>query len=296
MEAVGYYQTGVSVSTQLRAEPTAVGVPPEVREVFIGASLLAASANVVMQLSSLPVGRGVAESRVDSGRADKHPIKRLRTTVGYLAVAAYGTDSELLALRREVNRSHQQVHSRAGDPVAYNAFDPELQLWVAACLHKGGEDLYRILHPTPDPTALDRFYHYNIRLATTLQVPAEMWPADRAAFERYWQQGVERIKMDDVTRRYLQDLATVEFVTHRFGAAGKPIGALNAFFTIGFLPPAFRDELGLPWSPARQRAFDALAPRLVRANSKLPTLLREFPYNLFRWDTKRRLNNGRAFV
>ena len=263
---------------------------------FIGASLLAASANVVMQLSLLPVGRGVAESRVESGRADLHPIKRLRTTVGYLAIAAYGTDAELLALRREVNRSHQQVHSLDGDPVAYNAFDPELQLWVAACLHRGGEDLYRILHPNPDPAALDRFYHYNIRLATTLQVPVEMWPADRQAFERYWEEGVKRIEMDDVTRRYLQDLATVAFVTHRLGSFGKPLRAFSEFFTVGFLPQAFRDELGLPWSARRQRAFDTVTPRLVRASSKLPTPLREFPYNLFRWDTRRRLNNGRAFV
>jgi uncharacterized protein (DUF2236 family) len=264
--------------------------------VFIGASLLAASANVVMQLSRLPIGRGVAESRVHSGRADLHPLKRLRTTVGYLAVAAYGTDAELLALRREVNRSHQQVHSRPGDPVAYNAFDPELQLWVAACLHKGGEDLYRILHPQPDPAALDRFYQYNIRLATTLQVPAAMWPADRQAFERYWQEGVERIEMDEVTRRYLQDLATVAAATRRLGPVGKPLRSLSEFFCVGFLPQVFRDELGLPWSPARQRTFDAVVPALVRVSSKLPTLLREFPYNLYLWDTRRRLNAGRAFV
>jgi uncharacterized protein (DUF2236 family) len=286
----------VSVSTQLRAEQTAVGVPPEVREVFIGASLLAASANVVMQLSLLPVGRGVAESRVHSGRADKHPVKRLRTTLGYLAVAAYGTDRELLALRHEVNRSHQQVHSLADDPVAYNAFDPELQLWVAACLHKGGEDLYRMIHRQPDPQALDRLYHYNIRLATTLQVPAAMWPPDRQAFERYWEQGVERIEMDAVTRQYLQDLATVAFITARLGSLGKPLRSFSEFFCVGFLPPPFRDELGLPWSPGRQRAFDALVPRLVRASSKLPSVLRAFPYNLYLWDTRRRLNTGRPFV
>ena len=28
-------------------------------------------------------------------------------------------------------------------------------------------------------------------LGTTLQVPEEMWPADRAAFDEYWQQSLD---------------------------------------------------------------------------------------------------------
>src|SRR5947199_44152 len=47
----------------------------------IAASALYGAANVVMQLALLPVGRGVAESTVDSGRVDKHPYKRRGTTL-----------------------------------------------------------------------------------------------------------------------------------------------------------------------------------------------------------------------
>ena len=83
------------------------------------------------------VGYGVMESRVESGRIDRHPIKRARTTFTYLAVAAHGTDEQKAAYRRAVNGAHAQVYSTAESPVAYNAFDPDLQMWVAR-LHVQG--------------------------------------------------------------------------------------------------------------------------------------------------------------
>src|SRR4051794_41006642 len=39
--------------------------------------------------------------------------------------------------RRAVNKSHAQVYSLPESQVSYNAFDKDLQLWVAACLYKG---------------------------------------------------------------------------------------------------------------------------------------------------------------
>ncbi len=107
----------------------------------MGVALLAGPANVIMQLARPGVGYGVMESRVESGRIDLHPIKRARTTFTYLAVATAGTDAQKAAFRRAVNRAHAQVRSTPDSPVQYNAFDPELQLWVAACLYKGGRRL-----------------------------------------------------------------------------------------------------------------------------------------------------------
>src|SRR5213076_1469666 len=77
----------------------------------IAASALYGAANVVMQLALLPVGRGVAESTVDSGRVDKHPYKRQRTTGQYLIVAMLGTEAERRTMCTEVGR--QQAKSCA---------------------------------------------------------------------------------------------------------------------------------------------------------------------------------------
>src|SRR4051795_12203574 len=72
---------------------------------------LAGMANVIMQLSWPAVGYGVMESKVDSGSAMKHPVKRGRTTYTYIAVALLGTDDDRRAFRRAVNGQHAQVRS-----------------------------------------------------------------------------------------------------------------------------------------------------------------------------------------
>ena len=44
-------------------------------------------------------------------------------------------------------------------------------------------------------------------LGTTLQVPPEMWPPDRAAFDKYRQESLEKVHIDDAVREYLYPIA-----------------------------------------------------------------------------------------
>src|SRR6201993_854904 len=176
-------------------------------EGLMGVALLAGPANVIMQLARPGVGYGVMESRVESGRVDLHPIKRARTTFTYLAVATTGSDAQKDAFRRAVNRAHAQVYSTADSPVQYNAFDVDLQLWVGACLYKGAVDIYRIFIGELEGGDADRHYREGMALATTLQVPPERWPVDRAAFDRYWQESLAKVHIDDAVRNYLYPIA-----------------------------------------------------------------------------------------
>jgi uncharacterized protein (DUF2236 family) len=275
--------------------------PPELLSLLGHFGLAAGNANVIMQLSRLPVGHGVALSRVESGRVDRHPLKRLRTTVTYLSISLLGDEHERRALRHEVNRAHAQVRSAPSDPVAYNAFDPELQLWVAACLYWGTADLHRRLHGGDPPAdRAEALYQYCERLGTTLQVPAGMWPADLDAFGAYWEAGVGSIEMDEVTRRYLRRIAQLDFLVAPLGPAGRPLRRplrpLGQFLTLGYLPEPFREELGLPWPARQQRRFDAYVRRYAALTRRLPGPLREFPMNLYLADARRRIRTGRAIV
>ncbi len=264
-----------------------------IEESLSGMALGAAGANVIMQLSQLPVGHGVAKSRVASGRIHDHPIKRTRTTVAYLAIALLGTEEERAAMRREVDRQHRQVHSLPGDPVAYNAMSRDLQLWVAACLYRGVLDVEEVRGIDRDDDPAERIYRYCSRLATTLQVAPEQWPADRAAFAEYWEANVARIEMDDLTRTYLQGIARADFL----GAPWKwLVGPLVQLQTVGFLPPEFRAELGLPWTARHQRIFDGMMKAWVAVDRRLPGPIRRFPFNLYLWDTRLRVRSGRSIV
>ncbi|MFC7448539.1 oxygenase MpaB family protein [Rhodococcus daqingensis] len=258
-----------------------------------GVSVMAGAANVIMQLARPGVGYGVVESTVESGQIFRHPIKRTRTTLTYLAVVGLGSDDERLAYRQEVNRAHRQVRSGPDSPVQYNAFDPELQLWVAACLYRGFVDTHLALHgPMADDEA-DEFYRQAARLGTTLQVKEGMWPSDRAAFDRYWEESLAKVSIDDTVRRYLYRIASAEFFPRPVGLL---LGPLNRFITAGFLPQQFRDEMQMSWDARDQRRFDAMMSVVARVNGFMPRIVRLFPFNVYMWDLRRRLRTGRPAV
>ncbi|MDT7768774.1 MAG: hypothetical protein QOI30_1782 [Mycobacterium sp.] len=263
----------------------------------MGLALLLGPANVIMQLARPGVGYGVLESRVESGRIDLHPIKRARTTFTYLAVAMAGSEAQKAAFRRAVNGAHAQVYSTADSPVEYNAFDRDLQLWVAACLYKGGVDFYRMFVGELDDEDADRHYREGMVLGTTLQVPPEMWPPDRAAFDRYWQQQLDKVHIDDTVRDYLYPIAVgrVRAVTLPEPLRRLP-ESLALLLTTGFLPQRFRDEMRFSWDAAKQRRFDRLIAVLRTVNNLMPEFIRRFPFNVLLWDLDRRIKAGRPLV
>lgn len=256
-------------------------------------SFAGAAANVVMQLSWPEVGHGVIESRVESGALMKHPWKRARTTVQYLQVAILGTDNERAAYREAVNAAHRQVQSTATSPVKYNAFDRDLQMWVAACLFIGFEDTYQLLHGRLTPEEAEQFYATAMPLGTTLQVTEDQWPASRADFDVYWNTACERIHIDDEVRDYLLRLIGLKMVS--------PIlrwnfGRLLRFLTIGSLAPVFREAMRLPWSAAEQRRFENLFLFVSYVNTFLPKVVRQGTSRVLMADLRSRISKNKPLV
>jgi uncharacterized protein (DUF2236 family) len=264
---------------------------------LMGIALLAGAANVIMQLSRPGVGYGVMESRVETGRVDLHPIKRARTTFTYLAVATNGTDEQKAAFRKAVNGAHAQVYSTDESPVQYNAFDKELQLWVGACLYKGGVDVYRMFIGEMDDETAERHYQEGIPLGTMLQVPEDMWPKDRAAFDKYWQESLERVHIDDAVREYLWPIAAARVRGVKLpGPLQRALDNFNLMLTAGFLPQRFRDEMQLDWDAAKQRRFDRVIAVVRTVNNLLPRFIRQFPFNVLLKDLDWRIRTGRPLV
>lgn len=258
---------------------------------LIGAALLSGPANVIMQLSHPAVGYGVYESKVDSGNLYKHPVKRTRTTLTYLAVAAAGGPELRRKYRQAVNRSHAQVRSVESSPVKYNAFDPKLQLWVAACLYRGWEDCVRIFGDESDLT--EEAYRQGAVMGTTLQMPPEMWPATRADFEVYWNSVLDDMVIDDVIGSYLKSLVRLEFASPVLRVL---MGRFSEILTIGFLPPEFRDKIGFTQSKREKFLFDAHNRVLRGMIQTMPRSWRMFPFNLLLADLKWRMRTGRPLI
>ncbi|HET7739866.1 MAG TPA: oxygenase MpaB family protein [Mycobacterium sp.] len=251
------------------------------------------AANVIMQLSLPPVGYGVVESKVDSGNLLKHPWKRARTTFQYLAVAVIGSDDDRAAFRAAVDGAHRHVKSTADSPVRYNAFDRDLQMWVAACLFVGLEDTYQLLRGEMTAEQSEQFYRSAWPLGTTLQVTEEQWPATRADFDTYWTAACRRVSIDATVRGYLMDLIGLKMINPILRLPFRP---LLKFLTAGFLAPVFRDALGLSWGRGRQWWFEQLFLFVAFVNRFLPVFVRQGGSYVLLADVRRRVRADRSLL
>ncbi len=243
-----------------------------------GASIftaLSGTANVVMQLSRPEIGYGVKDSVVTEGSLFGNPQRRRRTTVGLLAVAVLGTPAERAAYRTAVNSSHARVRSAPGASPAYSAFDPELQRWVGACIYKGFEEAREYTYGPLRGAEREEFYRQGAIFGGMLQMPVDLWPADRDAFDVYWRAGLEQARIDDSVRDYLERVIRLEYL-------GRPIPArvlrLRTWLVSGYLPAELRAQMGLTWTPGQQKNFDRFNRVLGRIVRRLPAERRNWPF------------------
>jgi uncharacterized protein (DUF2236 family) len=250
-----------------------------------GASIftaLSGTANVVMQLSRPEIGYGVKDSKVVEGSLFGNPRRRRRTTVGLLAVAVLGSAAERAAYRTAVNGSHGRVPG---------AFDPELQRWVGACIYKGFEESREYTFGPLRGAEREEFYRQGMIFGGMLQMPAELWPADRDAFEEYWQNGLAGARIDDDVRDYLLRVIRLEYLGRNVPA---PLLRLRRWLVTGYLPAPLRDQMGLTWTSRQQRGFARFNRNLGWIVRRLPVDRRQWPFTRSIADIRSRLAEGRG--
>lgn len=227
-----------------------------------GSLVLGGGAALLLQLAHPVVAHAVAEH---SGFA-RDPMRRLRHTLGYVYAIGLGTPEVSDAAARAVDRSHRGIPG---------ARDPEPQLWVAATLYGVGMQLHdRLFGRLPDAVA-DEVYATSGRFGTSLQVPAELWPADRAAFAAYWERMLPTLSVGDEARSVAHAvLHPARGTVPWWVRAALPLGRI---MTAALLPDAVRDAYGFARRPRRESAVLAV----VRVAARLaPRRLRQLPSRL----------------
>ena len=239
-----------------------------------GVLLAGAGRAILMQIANPAVGHGVAEH---SNFAER-PLDRLRATMTYVYAVVYGSDEQLAAVRRAVNRAHAPVRRSADDSApGYNAFDAQSQLWVVATLYDTAVTVYEKVHGALDDDTADRVYREYARIGTALQLPAELWPADRSAFASYWEESVRNLDPDAAALRVAHELlhpASGPFLIR----LSMPLVRL---LTAGLLPERLRAGFGLPWNARHRRSFDGTMRLLAAAYPRLPEKARHWPKNYY---------------
>ncbi|MFF1634428.1 oxygenase MpaB family protein [Leifsonia sp. NPDC058248] len=229
---------------------------------------------LLLQIAHPAVGRGVVEH---SDFADRM-MDRLHATMTYVYASVFASPDELAYVRRSVNRAHAPVHAAAhGDEPAYNAFDPHLQLWVAATLYDSMVTLYERLFGRLPPDEAERLYRDFAVVGSGLQVPAELWPADRRAFAEYWETTLATLRPTPATREVARQLLYPRGVPWWL----RMLLPQARLVTAGLLPPRLRAEFGLAWNDRAQRRFDAWMRWTSRIYPLVPAGLRHRPKELY---------------
>jgi uncharacterized protein (DUF2236 family) len=245
--------------------------------------LLGAGSAVMNQLALLGVGKGVAEH---SNTFDR-PLDRLRTTLTYLYALTLGTEEERLAIARMVNRAHGPIK---GD--GYTAFDPKLQLWVAATLSAGGEQMYEMTFGPMDEATREKVYRDSWIFGTTLQVTEDMWPRSRAEFTEYWEAMQSELSPDPVVQKYARQLLSARDAVWYLA----PTVALQSLLTRGNLSPRVREVLDLPWRRRDEWAYRAFWAVVRTTYPRIPRPLRTLHARLLVKDMRKRMRATRRVI
>jgi uncharacterized protein (DUF2236 family) len=237
-----------------------------------GVLLAGAGRAILLQIADPRIGHGVA---AHSNFVDR-PQDRLVATLTYVYAIVYGTDSQIEAVRRAVNRAHAPVRKQPdGTSAGYNAFDASSQLWVVATLYNTAVTVYQHVLGSLDEHTADRMYRDYARLGTALQLPPEMWPADRDAFAEYWNRQVAALQPDDEARKIARDL----LYPSRGPVLMRPLMPLARLLTVGMLPEHVREGFGLEWGPANARRFQRTMRLVGQVYPRLPRRIRHWPKN-----------------
>lgn len=235
-----------------------------------GVLLAAGGRSILLQLADPAIGHGVANHSDFAGR----PLDRLNGTLSYVYAIACGTAEEAATARRRVNHAHAPVHSPGGGgSPAYNAFTPELQLWVAATLYDSAITMHELVYGSLDDQVAEDLYQEYASLGTALQVPPGLWPRDRAAFRVYWNDRITQLRTDAATR----DVARQLLHSRAMPFWPRLTLPLVRLMTAGLLPADVRELFGLAWSPAAGRRFDRVVRVTRVVYPALPRRLRHWP-------------------
>lgn len=254
----------------LAVSGTFVGMVPRLADIGAEGILLAGAGRaILLQIANPAVGHGVAEH----SRFTEQPLDRLRGTLTYVYAIVYGTDGQVAAVRRRVNHAHAPVR-RAPDENSkgYNAFDAESQLWVVATLYDTAVTVFERVYGPLDEESADLMYRDYARLGTALQLPPELWPADRAAFRAYWNSRIESLTADDAAVRIAHGL-----LHPRTGPLWyRAVMPFARFLTAGLLPDHLRQDFGLAWSTGHGRRFDLTMRCTAVVYPRLPQGIRHW--------------------
>jgi uncharacterized protein (DUF2236 family) len=211
------------------------------------------------------------------------PYKRLQRTGVVMNEIVWGSRAKADAYTARVRRAHAGVRGvlprdagrfPAGTP--YAADDPDLLLWVLACLVDSADMSYRrYVGPLSRDERDELWQGYRVVGECFGLAPDDM-PQDIEGFDAYMAEMIDG-DMLWVTPK-ARELGRQIVLSPPVALKYRPVVEAINFLTIGWLPPRVRKGFGLSWDPLRGAALQANAEYVKRfVLPFLPESLRVLP-------------------
>ena len=220
-----------------------------------------------------------------TGMYDRNPWKRLQRTLFLTYTLTFGTKAQAHAAAAKINEVHTRINGV--DPVTgerYDALDPELLLYVHACLVDSALLFEELTVGALDDAGRQRFHEEQMLAAELCLVPRASIPPTVPAL-RAWLADVEDrgdLLVTDGARRVAQ-----LFLDPPPDAEWRPVLPAVARLAFATLPPALREAYGFDVGPAEATAARATFAALRVARPLLPARFRYVaPYQ--EWRLRRR--------
>ncbi|NMH90507.1 DUF2236 domain-containing protein [Pseudonocardia bannensis] len=226
----------------------------------------------LLQVMDPSLGAGVAEH---SAVFDE-PFQRLWRSLFEIFGVVY--DGPAAATTAATVRDHHVgIKGSRPDGARYHALDPATFYWAHATFVEGVRTHAETFHRRLRDDELDRLHAEGVQWWRLYGMSMRPVPADRRAFESYFAQHCAHVlQLTPAARRLV---AAFHDPPPPPGLRGLPAPVwrvlrwpavrLHWLLTVGTLPPAARETLGEPWTPARAWAL-RLVLGVLRALWRLP--------------------------
>lgn len=250
---------------------------------LVGQRLFGAASSNAFILQAMHPAIGTVVDQRSSFRVD--PWGRAYRSFASVQMWVYGGPEALVESRR-LREMHKTLEATAADGTHYHALSAEPWAWVPLTAYHALIAATDLFLPRPLTAAQkQQAFDEVLDLCRLLHVPERMLPP---TVEAYW------AYFDDMVKTTLTDTVAARDAVRTFSVSPPPpelprplhpvwpamrAGAapIERLVTVGLMPAAARETLGLHWTAEDQRRLHALGRALAYANTAVPEPLKYMP-------------------
>jgi uncharacterized protein (DUF2236 family) len=208
-----------------------------------------------------------------TGFYERNPWKRMERTLHLTYTMTFGTKQEAIDAADRINQVHEGIHgvdTVTGLP--YDALDPNLLLWVHACLVESQLLFEQLAVGRLDDDGRERFHQEQMAGAELLGLPRSKIPQTVAELRDYIDQvvasgilrvGPDTMKVANLIRRPPREVPW------------RPVLRFVGRWAFGTLPLQLRKAYGVTWGPLHEAQLRGSIGTLRLIRPFIPSQFRE---------------------